>query len=248
MVLEDASLGYQSKKNKKIVIHNLTLRIEDGECLAILGPSGCGKSTLVNALAGMLPFESGGAFYEKDGQKEILSPKLHRIGVIPQGSGLLPWKTVRGNCLLPLKIRKEDRDKECIKELEEISKALHIEELLDRYPGSLSGGQAQRAAIARAFLRKPDLLLMDEPFSSLDAITAEEAKKLYLSLWEKYRVTGLLVTHNIEEALYLGNRIGVMSRERGSIEYLKDNPYFGSVVKSNAEYDKTKDNLMKHLL
>lgn len=247
LLLENVTLGYQSRKEKKIVISHLSLEIGDGECMAILGPSGCGKSTLINALTGMLPFMEGGAYLAEDEVKQMLSPKVHKIGIIPQGSGLLPWKTVRENCLLPLKIRKEDKSREYANELMEICRALHIEELLDRYPASLSGGQAQRAAIARAFLRKPDLLLMDEPFSSLDAITAEEAKELYLSLWQKHRACVLLVTHNIEEALYLGNRIAVMDKKDGRLKYLAENPFFGKNARDNKDYYKTRENFLEQL-
>lgn len=247
LLMEHASLGYRTKKDIKIVINNLTFEIQDGECLALLGPSGCGKSTLINALAGILPFYSGEAYIEKEGIKAELSPKEHRIGIIPQGSGLLPWKTVRDNCLLPLKIKKEAKEERYKKELEEISEALHIKDLWTRFPGEISGGQVQRVAIARAFLLKPDLLLMDEPFSSLDAITGDEAKELYLSLWKKYRPTVLLVTHNIEEALYLGNKIAVMDKENGNIKHLEANPYFGQIIQEKSDLSKKKESLRQLL-
>lgn len=247
LLLEQVSLGYQNKKEIKMVIQDLTLAVEDGHCLAVLGSSGCGKSTLINGLAGLIPFVSGGAFLEMNGQKQPLSPKVHKIGIIPQGSGLLPWKTVLENCLLPLKIRKERKGAPYRRELEEICQALHIEDLMERYPGELSGGQAQRVAIARAFLLRPDLLLMDEPFSSLDAITAEEAKKLYLSLWKQYRATVLFVTHNIEEALYLGNRIAVLDQEKGTIKYLEENPYQGKKLREEGDLYEAKEILRQQL-
>jgi NitT/TauT family transport system ATP-binding protein len=247
LLLEHASLGYKTKKDMKTVVKDLNLGIEDGECLALLGPSGCGKSTLINALAGILPFLSGGAFIDKEGQRTVLSPKTHRIGIIPQGSGLLPWKTVRENCLLPLKIKKETEVGQYNKELDEIGEALHISNLWSRFPGEISGGQAQRTAIARAFLLKPELLLMDEPFSSLDAITGDEAKELYLALWEKYRPTVFLVTHNIEEALYLGNKIAVMDTDNGNIKHLEDNPYFGQIIREQTELSLKKESLRQLL-
>lgn len=247
LLLEHASLGYRTKKNTKTVIKDLTFAIEEGECLALLGPSGCGKSTLIKALAGILPFLSGEAYIDKEGQRTILSPKNHRIGIIPQGSGLLPWKTVRDNCLLPLKIKKEGEEEHYNKSLDEIGAALHINDLWSCYPGEISGGQAQRAAIARAFLLKPDLLLMDEPFSSLDAITGDEAKELYLTLWKKYCPTVFLVTHNIEEALYLGNKIAVMDKENGNIKHLEENHYFGQIIRENTDISIKKESLRQLL-
>ena len=199
--LENIRISYKKKKEIVSIIENLSLSINEGEALVILGPSGCGKSTLVNALAGTIPIECGEIDFIKDQRKQPLNPKTHKIGIIPQNYGLLPWKTVRENSILPLKIRHEpitDRQK---LDMKEIYESLNITHLLDQYPNALSGGQVQRAAIARAFILKPDLLLMDEPFSALDAITREEARELFLTIWKQNRPTTILVTHSIEEAL-----------------------------------------------
>ena len=236
IVLDNVSISYKAKKKKVPVIEGLTLQIERGTVLAILGPSGCGKSTLVNALAGMLPIDSGLVDYIKGNVRQALSPKTHKIGVIPQNCGLLPWKTVRENCLLPLKLRGESLSQERMQRITGIYSALDVLPLLQRYPAQLSGGQVQRAALARAFILNPDLLLMDEPFSALDAITRHDARELFLQIWEQNRPTTILVTHSIDEALYLGNMVAVMGTPHGDMKFQMDNPYFGKLDPVSVDY------------
>lgn len=255
LIMEGVSIHYKLKKEAIPVIENLSLTISSGEALVILGPSGCGKSTLINTLAGTLSRAEGRIDFLRDGQRGELSPKVHRIGIIPQNCGLLPWKTVEENCLLPLVLRKElgsrgSQKDECSHdrkaEMDKIYRELNIEGLLSRYPKELSGGQVQRAAIARAFISKPDLLLMDEPFSSLDAITREEARALFLNIWKESRPTTILVTHSMEEALFLGERILVMGAE-GSMIYEMQNPYFGIANPETLTYLETKRALREQL-
>lgn len=236
LIIDNISIQYKTKHDIEPVIQNLSLKLEQGEALAILGPSGCGKSTLINALAGTLAIERGRISFVKESDQQPLDPKIHKIGLIPQNCGLLPWKTVKENCLLPLQIRREQRKETSREEAAKIYEALNISELLDKYPRQLSGGQVQRAAIARAFIRKPDLLLMDEPFSALDAITREEARELFLSVWKKIKPTTILVTHSIEEALYLGNTIIVMGKHMGDVKYQMQNPFFGELYPEKVEY------------
>lgn len=248
LIINDLSIHYKSKQNITPVINQLSFHLKKGDALVILGPSGCGKSTLINALAGSLPMESGTVEFTANGQKQSLNPKLHKIGLIPQNCGLLPWKTVRENCLLPLKIRKEYQKDKHREELKKISKALNIQDILDKYPGQLSGGQLQRSAIARAFLLQPDLLLMDEPFSALDAITREEARTLFLKVWKEQKPTTILVTHSIEEALYLGHIIYIMAAEGGAIKYQMNNSYFGQLYPNQLDYLATKQLLRQQLI
>lgn len=247
ILLNNVSISYKVNHEIFPVIKNLSLEISKGEALVILGPSGCGKSTLLNALAGTMPIQDGSIDYIKDNNRSPLNPKTHKIGMIPQNCGLLPWRTVRGNCLLPLKIRKEQINENFEHEIEQIYETLDIKKLLDRYPKELSGGQVQRAAIARAFILKPDLLLMDEPFSSLDAISREEARELFLKIWEQNRHTTILVTHSIEEALYLGNRIIVMGDRLGEIIFQMQNTFFGKLHPDSVEYLKTEQMLREKL-
>lgn len=247
LIVDNISIHYKTKKDIFPVIQNLSFHMNQGEALAILGPSGCGKSTLVNALAGTLAIESGRIEYVKENHRQELNPKTHKIGLIPQNCGLLPWKTVNDNCLLPLKIRKENITLEYKNEISRIYEALNITVSLEKYPNELSGGQAQRAAIARAFILKPDLLLMDEPFSALDEITREEARELFLKVWKQIKPTTILVTHSITEALYLGNTIIVMGKHMGDVKFQMNNPYFGQQYPEDVEYLVTKKRLRENL-
>lgn len=227
LTIDNISVSYKIKGKLVPVLQNFSLQIKQGEVLAVLGPSGCGKSTLIQVLAGMLTIDSGTMTAVIKGVDMPLNPKTQKIAVIPQNMGLLPWKTVRQNCLLPLKLHKLQIDDKKRAELEETCRSLKVDSLLERYPRELSGGQEQRAALARAFLQEPDLLLMDEPFSSLDAITRSDAWELFLKVWRQKRPTTILVTHSMEEALYLGKEIAVLDKEKGRLLERMDNPYFG---------------------
>lgn len=179
--------------------------------------------------------------------RQVLDPRIHKIGLIPQNCGLLPWKTVKENCLLPLKIRKESISENQREKIMQIYEALKITDLIDKYPKELSGGEVQRAAIARAFILQPDILLMDEPFSALDEITREEARELFLNVWKQVKPTTILVTHSIVEALYLGNTIMVMGNHMGDVKYQMQNPYLGELSPKNAEYLVTQNLLREKL-
>jgi ABC-type nitrate/sulfonate/bicarbonate transport system ATPase subunit len=243
LMIDDICVSYRSKGRRVPVLQNFSLQLKQGEILAVLGPSGCGKSTLIQVLAGMLPTDSGTVDTVLDGVRLPLNPKTHKIAVIPQNCGLLPWKTVRQNCLLPLKLRSLRIDDEKNAELEEICRSLQVDSLLSRYPRELSGGQVQRTALARAFLQEPDLLLMDEPFSSLDAITRFDAWELFLKIWRQKQPTTILVTHSMEEALYLGKEIAVFDKDRGRLLEQADNPYFGQPETEDADFFKVKRRL-----
>jgi len=221
--ITDLSVTYTTAAPAVHALGPLSLSMEPGDIFAVIGPSGCGKSTLLHALCGILGSYEGLMLL---GGKPI-SPRIHSIGFIPQDFGLLPWKTVRQNCLLPHTIKRQLEDDVVRRRMMEITGRLDIDGILGRYPGELSGGQKQRAAIARAFLMKPDLLLMDEPFSALDALTREEAQDLFLDMWSRYRTTTLFVTHSIEEAVAMGKRIIVLSHSPGTLLENIENPYFG---------------------
>lgn len=202
----------------------ISLSLEPGGICAVIGPSGCGKSTLLHALCGILKDHGGSMLL--DGRE--IDPRRHSIGFIPQDFGLLPWDTVQQNCLLALRIKKIPVDTAVRNRINSITGRLDIAGLMGRYPGELSGGQKQRVAIARAFIMNPDLLLMDEPFSALDALTREEAQDLFLDMWNQYKTTTLFVTHSIEEAVYMGRRILVMSHGPGTVLEMIENPCFGA--------------------
>jgi ABC-type nitrate/sulfonate/bicarbonate transport system ATPase subunit len=161
-----------------------------------------------------------------------VNPKIQSIGMVFQHYGLLPWRNVYDNAILGLKIKikikkSKNKDVEGHKYAENILRQLGIFELRSKYPKELSGGQKQRVAIARAFIIKPSVLLMDEPFSALDAITREEMQELFLNIWREHRVTTVFVTHSVEEALYLGKKVAVLSGSPGRMYKLIDNDIFG---------------------
>lgn len=201
-------------------LKNFSLTINDGEIYSLIGPSGCGKSTLLKVLCGIIK-EYGGKITFNG---KIFSAKDISIGYVPQQYGLLEWKTVKENIFLPFKLNKNKVLRE--NEAYEIIRSLEIDDLMERYPSQLSGGQKQRIALARAFISQPDILLMDEPFSSLDTFTSEASQQLFLRLWEKYKVTTLFITHNIHEAASIGKHIVMMSKSPGRIIYETENPLF----------------------
>jgi NitT/TauT family transport system ATP-binding protein len=198
----------------------VSLNVEKNTSCAVIGPSGCGKTTLLYALAGLIKPASGNIFIGGEELKETRKG----TGLILQDYGLLPWKTVWDNIGFPLKVRGLQKD--IVKErVSSVLKSLGIEEYSKRFPGELSGGQKQRVAIGRTLALEPDLLLMDEASSALDAITREHIQNLILSIYKERKITLVFVTHNIEEAVFLGQKIAAMGK--GKILNVIDNPYFG---------------------
>jgi NitT/TauT family transport system ATP-binding protein len=198
--------GSRSAPQSVPALAPFTARFERGKISAVIGPSGCGKTSLIHAIAGLLRPSSGGIFIDGRAQKGI----RENTGVIFQHFGLLPWKTVEANAELPLKImkvKKPERRERSGKLLEEFG----LEEFRRLYPHKLSGGMKQRLAAARALISGPDLLLMDEPFSSLDALSREEAQDFLLSIKESRSLTVILITHSIEEAVYLSDTVYVIT-------------------------------------
>ncbi len=209
--------------NGVAALKDVDLSVEKGEILCIIGPSGCGKSTLLSVLGGILKAHSGTVAIEG----KPLDVERQTIGFMPQGYGLMPWKTVYKNCVLPYRIKKRPISEVDDRRLDAILASLDLDKMKKRYPRTLSGGQRQRVAIARALFLQPELLLMDEPFSALDAIMREEAQQLFLKTWRQVKCATLIVTHSIEEALYLGHKIVVMRHAPGGVRALMENPLFG---------------------
>jgi NitT/TauT family transport system ATP-binding protein len=210
------------------IFQNFNWTVQRGETWAILGSSGCGKTTLLYLLAG-LRFPTGGTI-EIDG--EVLTRPRPRSGLILQDYGLLPWATVRENAGLGLQVRDfygqdgkhTPKDFQPEKDVEHWLDRLGLNEVADQFPAQLSGGQRQRTAIARTLALSPDLLLMDEPFSSLDAITREDLQNLTLSLCAEQNLTLVIVTHAIEEAVSLGSKILLLD----SAPRIFENPLAGT--------------------
>jgi NitT/TauT family transport system ATP-binding protein len=191
------------------VLGDLTLSVAEGEMLSIVGPSGCGKTTLLRCLSGLLGFESGQVHVAG---KPVQGPP-ETLGLVFQdySRSLLPWHSVRENVRLPLRYKKLTRQ-EARERTEEALASVGLADHMDRKPWQLSGGMQQRVAIARALAYHPRLLLMDEPFASVDAQTRAELEDLTLTLWRERSMTIAFVTHDIDEAIYLGGHIVVLSR------------------------------------
>ncbi len=220
--VRDLAVTYAGVGRDVRALSALTLQVADGEPVAIIGPSGCGKSTLLLALAGLVPVDAGELLV---GGEPVRSPR-RRTALILQDFGLLPWKTVAHNAALGLEVRgvpTEERRRVVGEALERLG----IAEFADAYPGELSGGMQQRLALARALALDADLLLMDEPLSALDALTREDLQNLLLEMWRQRGHTVLLVTHSIEEAVFLGRRVVVLSPRPGRVAAIVDNPGMG---------------------
>ncbi len=189
--------GYRDRP----VLRGLDLAVERGRVHAIVGATGCGKTTLLHLMAGLVPPERGTVEFPR-------AEDRRRVALIPQDYGLFPWKTVRSNALMGLEIRDRRRAKsEDRRRVEDLLSELGIGSLADRWPATLSGGQKQRTAIARALAPEPALLLMDEPFSALDADIREDLQDLVRSLPARHGTTPVLVTHDISEALRIADRL-----------------------------------------
>jgi len=238
--LRDVSLSYAHKHKKEAAaLEQINARFERGNFSAVIGPSGCGKTSLIKIIAGLLVPDKGDVLVDSNPLKGL----CRQTAVIFQDYGLLPWKTVRDNAELPLRIRgvgcngglhfKSGIDQDSRKKVGTMLEEFGLGAFADHYPQQLSGGMRQRLAIIRALAAEPEILLMDEPFSSLDALTRESAQDFILSIQQTRRLTVIMVTHSIEEAVYLADMIYVMNGVNpGSIT--------GSVVISRNE-DSTRE-------
>lgn len=214
------------------IFQDFTWQVQDGEAWAVLGPSGCGKSTLLYLLAGLRAPQSGQILI---GGQPITDPRP-QTGLILQNYGLLPWATVEENASLGLRLRQfygpdgrhapsEEEEALTVERARRWLARLGLEQHADKYPSQLSGGQRQRTAIARTLALNPDLLLMDEPFASLDAPTRQNLGELIRRLRQEHSLTTVIVTHTIEEASQLGERILVLGQPPNTVPKVVENPY-----------------------
>ncbi len=199
------------KYGDNVVIPDLNVQIENGEFFTLLGPSGCGKTTLLRMIAGFNSIE-GGEFYFDDSLINELDPGKRNIGMVFQNYAIFPNMSVRKNVAFGLKNRKEKiESNKILEETEKFLKLVHVDQYADRLPDKLSGGQQQRVALARALVIRPDVLLMDEPLSNLDAKLRVEMRTVIRSLQREVGITTVYVTHDQEEAMSISDRIAVMS-------------------------------------
>jgi NitT/TauT family transport system ATP-binding protein len=190
----------------------VSCEIESNQFVSLIGPSGCGKSTLIRAIAGLQPPNQGAVYLE---DQKINAPS-RRVGLMFQDANLMPWRTVRDNIALPLElagVAQETRRESAAALLD----MLGLHDFANAYPGALSGGMAQRVALGRVLASQPDVMLLDEPFGALDALTREQVSFDLLNVWRQTKQTLLMVTHNLQEAVLLSDRVMVMSHRPGRI-------------------------------
>jgi len=208
---------------RTVALHGVDLHVDPGESVCLIGPSGCGKSTLLELVAGLRRPSSGRVLV--DGAA-VAGPR-QGTGYIPQGGGLLPWRDVLANAALGLEIQHTPR----AQRLAAAQQALETVGLSGRaraFPAELSGGMRQRLALARCLAARCDVILADEPFSALDALTREQMQAVMLDLWRQLGYTQIMVTHSVEEAVWLGGRVVVMSSSPGRVHGIVANPEVGT--------------------
>jgi NitT/TauT family transport system ATP-binding protein len=237
IVIEGVSHHYRPPRKRVVLaLENVSLEVRPREFLALLGPSGCGKSTLLYLLGGFLPIETGAI--RVDG-KPVAGPGPDR-GIVFQHFALFPWKTVRANVLYGLErsgLARQEREERAQAFIELVG----LNGFEDSFPSQLSGGMKQRAALARTLAFDPKILLMDEPFGALDAQTRSFMQAELLRIWQRTPKTVIFVTHDVQEAVYLADRVAVMSARPGRIKAIIDTKFDKNdrgVFKTRAFIDK----------
>jgi len=211
----------ERERRQVLALADVSLSVADGEFMAIVGPSGCGKTSLLNIVAGLLRYDSGSVVI--DG-KAIAGPGVERA-VVFQQSSLLPWRTVAGNVRYGMEMQRRF-DREVMKSrTEQFIRLVGLVGFERHYPSELSGGMQQRVNLARALAADPVVLLMDEPFAALDAQTREFMQAELLKIWSEMRKTVLFITHQINEAVYLADRVTVMSARPGRVKGIVQIPF-----------------------
>jgi NitT/TauT family transport system ATP-binding protein len=212
--VRDVSLVYATPSGKVPGVQGVSFAMEASEFLCIVGPSGCGKSTLLNIVAGFLTPAAGEI---RIGGKTVTGHGLDRGVVFQDFAQLFPWRTALGNVAFGLEMKgvgKAEREEIAMKQL----RLVKLEKFAQSYPHHLSGGMQQRVAIARALAYNPAVLLMDEPFAALDALTRDDMQRLLADVWRETRKTVIYVTHNVAEAVYLADRVIVMTPHPGTVK------------------------------
>jgi NitT/TauT family transport system ATP-binding protein len=212
--VRDVTLEYDTPQGKVRAVENASFGAKPGEFLCLIGPSGCGKTTLLNMIAGFFPPSAGEL---RLGGAPVSGQGLDRGIVFQDFAQLFPWRTALGNVAFGLEMKgvpKEERERIAREQL----RLVKLEKFADSYPHHLSGGMQQRVAIARALAYNPRVLLMDEPFAALDALTRDEMQRLLAEVWRETKKTVIYVTHNVAEAVYLADRVIVMTPHPGRIK------------------------------
>jgi NitT/TauT family transport system ATP-binding protein len=225
VVIDSVGKTFRRGGRRTVALTGASLRVQAGELVCLLGPSGCGKSTLLRIIAGALEADEGAVTV---GGRPVSGPSPDR-GMLFQSPMLFPWLSTRNNILFGPRAQRaaglhERDDPELADEATTLLARVGLAGFGEAYPHELSGGMRHRAAFARALASRPSLLLMDEPFGALDAITRERMHEFLLDIWEQHRITIIFVTHDIEEAILLGDRVAVMGGKPPGIEQVIDIP------------------------
>ncbi|MBE6049913.1 MAG: ABC transporter ATP-binding protein [Clostridium sp.] len=240
--IEKVSKVFSRNNVESKALENINFNIDNGEFVCLLGPSGCGKSTLLNLIAGFTKASKGKILID---DKEVEKPRIERVTIF-QNYGLLPWRDVEKNVQLGLETLKIPKEKR--KEIsDKYIKLVGLEEFKKRYPSELSGGQQQRVAIARALATKPKILFMDEPFSALDPITRYKLQEDMVNIWKEEDITIIFVTHDVEESVFLGSKIVIMSPHPGRVKHILTNKLEKPINRNDTEFYNLKDRIF-HLL
>jgi NitT/TauT family transport system ATP-binding protein len=213
--VDGVTLQYKTAEHLVTATWRVSFAVERGDRFVLLGPSGCGKSTLLKGVAGfMQPVEGRIAL----NGREVKAPGPDRMMVFQEFDQLLPWKTVHQNVMFPMLCAGKWNRAQAAERARDFIAKVNLTKFIDVYPHMLSGGMKQRVAIARAMAMEPDILLMDEPYAALDALTRRKMQEELLELWDDVRFTVLFVTHSIEEAIVVGSRILVLSPHPGRVK------------------------------
>lgn len=242
LIIKNVSRTFAAKGIMIQALDNVNLEVKDEEFICILGPSGCGKTTLLRVIAGLDKPTSGeilldGARIENPGQER---------GMVFQDYSLFPWRTVIDNIAFGLEVMGVDREKR-YERAREYLKLLDLEKFENSYPYELSGGMRQRIAIVRAIINNPKLLLMDEPFGALDAQTRNVMQAELLRIWEKKHKTILFITHSVDEAVYLADRIVVMSGRPGTVKEIFNVVLPRPRIRTSQEANRIRDMILRSL-
>ncbi|MBD3108704.1 ABC transporter ATP-binding protein [Bacillus sp. AGMB 02131] len=202
--------AFLHENSKKVVLDDIDLKIEKGDFLTIIGPSGCGKSTLLKIIAGLDTEFNGTVLIN---EKPVVKPGITQ-GFIFQEHRLFPWMTVEQNIAADLNLK----DAEVRRKVDEMIEIVRLKGYEKAYPSEISGGMSQRVAIARALIREPEVLLLDEPFGALDAFTRQHLQDVLIDIWQKKKITMVLVTHDIDESIYLGTEIAILRANPGKVQ------------------------------
>jgi NitT/TauT family transport system ATP-binding protein len=213
---------WREKLDREVVaLADINLTVNDGEFLAVVGPSGCGKTTMLNIIAGLLPYEEGTV---NIAGKKVEGPGVDRA-VVFQHSSLLPWRTIAGNVRYGMELQRRFDKQKIAERTEHFVRMVGLSGFEKHFPSELSGGMQQRVNLARALAADPEVLLMDEPFAALDAQTREFMQAELLKIWSEAKKTVVFITHQINEAVYLADRVVVMSPRPGRIKDVFQIPF-----------------------